>query len=99
MLFLYVLQQFWQSRVKLHYKRKGVHRTPGFLYCFGRFEFWGWIPCALLFVVVVVVIVVVVVVVFERGSGPVSGFGCTRSFSGVHLGCFYMCFSSSGNLV
>ena len=34
------------------------------------------------------VLVVVVVVVVERGSGPVSGFGCTRSFSGVHLCCF-----------
>ena len=30
----------------------------------------------------------VVLVVVERGSGPVSGFGCTTSFSGVHLCCF-----------
>ena len=34
------------------------------------------------------VLLVVVVVVVERGSGPVSGFGYTRSFSGVHLCCF-----------
>ena len=47
-------------------------------------------PCAfpMVFVVVVVVVVVVALVEFERGSGPVSGFGCTRSFSGVHLCCF-----------
>ena len=37
---------------------------------------------------VLLVVAVVVVVVVERGSGPVSGFECTRSFSGVHLGCF-----------
>ena len=39
----------------------------------------GWISWVLL---------VVVLVVVERGLGPVSGFGCTRSFFGVHLGCF-----------
>ena len=37
---------------------------------------------------VLVVVVVVVVVVVERGSGPVSGLGCNKSFSGVHLCCF-----------
>ena len=41
----------------------------------------------------IVVVVVVVVVVVERGSGPLSGFGCTRSFSGVHLCCF-VCIST-----
>ena len=47
----------------------------------------------------VLLVVVVVVVVVERGSGPVSGFGCTRSFSGVHLGCVCVYFISSGNIV
>ena len=56
------------------------------------FELWGWIPWVLL-------VVVVVVVVVERRSGPVSGFGCTRTIFGVHLGCFCMYFSSSGNIV
>ena len=48
---------------------------------------------------VLVVVVVVVVVVVKRGSGPVSGIGSTRSFFGVHLGCFCVYFSSSGNIV
>ncbi len=43
---------------------------PGFLYCFGEFEF-----CGLTVVAVLVVVVVVVVVAVQRGSGPVSGFG------------------------
>ena len=48
---------------------------------------------------VLLVVVVVVVVVVKRGSGPVSGFGCTRTFVGVHLGCFCAYFNSSGNIV
>ena len=44
-------------------------------------------------IVFVVVVVVVVLVEFERGSGPVSGFGCTRSLFGMQLCCF------SGNIV
>ena len=54
------------------------------------FEFWGWIPSVLLDVVVVVV---------ERRSGPVSGFGCTRTLFGVHLDCFCMRFNRSSNIV
>ena len=77
-----------------HYKRKVIHRTPRLFVAFWRVEFWGWIPW-----VPLVVVVVVVVVVVERGSGPVSGFGCTRSFFGVHLGCFWVYFGSSGNTV
>ena len=46
-----------------------------------------------------VLVVVVVVVVVRRGSGPESGIGTTRSFSGVHLGCFCVYFSSLGNIV
>ena len=49
--------------------------------------------------VVVVVVVVVDPVEFERGSGPVSGFGCTRSLFGMHLCCFCVYFNSSGNIV
>ena len=49
--------------------------------------------------VVVVVVVVVVAVVVKRGSGPVNGIGSTRTFFGVHLGCFCVYFSSSGNIV
>ena len=45
------------------------------------------------------VLVVVVVVVVERGSGAESGIGSTRSFFGVHLGCFCVYFSSSNNIV
>ena len=45
------------------------------------------------------VLLVVVVVVVERRSGPVSGFGCTRTLFGVHLGCVCVYFSSSGNIV
>ena len=37
------------------------------------------------------VFVVVVVVEFERWSGPVDGFGCTRLNSGVQLCCFCVC--------
>ena len=48
---------------------------------------------------VVVVVVVVVVAVVKRGSGPESGIGSTRSFFGVHLDCFCVYFSSSGNIV
>ena len=48
---------------------------------------------------VLVVVVVVVVVVVKRGSGPESGIGSTRSLSGVHLCCFCVYFSSSGNIV
>ena len=48
---------------------------------------------------VLLVVVVVVFVVVKRESGPVSGLGCTRSFSGVHLCMFCMYFSSSGNIV
>ena len=48
---------------------------------------------------VLLVVVVVIVVVVKRGSGPVSGIGTTRSFFGVHLGCFGVYFSSSGNIV
>ena len=66
-----------------HYKRKGIHRTPGFLLCFRGFEFWGWISW---------VLVVVVAVVVEKGSGPVSGVGCTRSFVRVQLSLgFFPC--------
>ena len=50
-------------------------------------------------VFVVVVVVVVLVIGFERGSGPVSGFGCTRSLFGVHLCCFCVYCNSSGNIV
>ena len=57
---------------------------------------WGF---PMVFVVVVVVVVVVVFVEFERWSGPVDGFGCTRLTSGVQLCCFCMYFSSSGNIV
>ena len=46
-----------------------------------------------------VLVVVVVVVVVKRGSGPVSGIGSTTSLFGVHLGCFCLYFSSSGNIV
>ena len=46
-----------------------------------------------------VLVVVVVVVVVKGGSGPESGIGSTRSFFGVHLGCFCVYFSSSGNIV
>ena len=53
----------------------------------------------LLVVVVVVVAVVVVVVVAKKQSGPVNGIGSTRNLFGVHLGCFCMYFSSSGNIV
>ena len=48
---------------------------------------------------VLLVVVVVVVVVVNRGSGPVSGIGTTRSFFGVHLGSYCVYFSSSGNIV
>ena len=44
-------------------------------------------------------VLVVVVVVVKRGSGPESGIGSTRSFFGLHLGCFCMYFSSSDNIV
>ena len=44
-------------------------------------------------------VLLVVVVVVERKSGPVSGFGCTRTIFGVHLGCFCIDFTSSGNVV
>ncbi len=47
----------------------------------------------------ILVVVVVVVVVVKRGSGPESGIGSTRSFFVVHLGCFCVYFSSSGNIV
>ena len=47
----------------------------------------------------VLLVVVVVVVVVNRVSGPVSGIGSTRSFFGVHLGCFCVYFSSSSNIV
>ena len=47
----------------------------------------------------VLAVVVVVVVVVKRGSGPESGIGSTRSFFGVHLGCFCVYFNSSGNIV
>ena len=47
----------------------------------------------------VLLVVVVVFVVVKRGSGPVSGMGTTRSFFGVHLECFCVYFSSSGNIV
>ena len=46
-----------------------------------------------------VLLVVVVVVVVNRGSGPVSGIGSTRSFFEVHWGCFCVYFISSGNIV
>ena len=45
------------------------------------------------------VFVVVVVVGFERGSGPVSGFGRTRSLFGMQLHCFCMYLNNSGNVV
>ena len=48
---------------------------------------------------VLLVVVVVVVVVVNRISGPVSGIGSTRSLFGVHLDCFCVYFSSSGNIV
>ena len=48
--------------------------------------------------VLLLVVVVVVVVVVKRGSGPANGIGSTRSFFGVHLGCFCVCFNSSGNI-
>ena len=39
----------------------------------------------------VVVVVVVLVVEVERGSGPVSGFGCTRFFCwGAFVLCLYV---------
>ena len=44
-------------------------------------------------------VVVVVVVVVKRGSGPESGIGSTGSFFGVHLDCFCVYFTSSGNIV
>ena len=49
--------------------------------------------------VFVFVVVVVVVVVFEKWSGPVNGFGCTRSISGVQFWCVCVYFNSSGNVV
>ena len=49
--------------------------------------------------VLLVVVVVVVVVVVNKVSGPVSGIGSTRSIFGVHLGCFCVYFSSSGNII
>ena len=39
------------------------------------------------------VLLVVVVAVVKGASVPVSGFGCTRSFSGVHVCCF-VCIST-----
>ncbi len=48
---------------------------------------------------VVVVLVLVLVVEFERGSGPVSVFGCTRRSFGVHWCCVCLYLSSSGNIV
>ena len=41
---------------------------------------------------------VVVVVVFEKWSGPVNGFGCTRSISGAQFWCVCVYFNSSGNV-
>ena len=49
--------------------------------------------------VFVVVVVVVIVVKFERWSGPVDGFGCTRRISGVQLCCFFIYFTGSGNIM
>ncbi len=56
-------------------------------------------PWAFPVMFVVVVVVVVVVVEFERWSGPVNGFGCTRSISGAKFRCVCMYFSSSDNIV
>ena len=47
----------------------------------------------------VLLVVVAVVVVVGRRSGPVSGFGCTRTLFGVHLGCFCVYLTSSDNIV
>ena len=47
----------------------------------------------------VFVVVVVVLVEFERWSGPVNGFGCTRGISGGQLYCFCLYCNSSGNIV
>ncbi len=51
------------------------------------------------FPMVLVVVVVVVLVEFERGSGPVSGFGCTRSLFGMQLCCVCAYVNSSGNIM
>ena len=51
------------------------------------------LPWGFPMVFVVVVVVVVVFVEFERWSGPVDGFGCTRITSGVQLYCFCMYFT------
>ena len=67
----------------------------------GESSWATWPPLGLpiVFGVVVVVVVVVVLVEFERWSGPVNGFGCTRSISGGQLCCFCLYFNSSGYIV